>query len=149
MSSILTIPQYCVQLVILLSLIFLPSSGFANTNEMSSSSRVSSEQFQPYPEYGFVRKEQQSQYFTVALTGGNDYTFDVIQKNISLNDKITFVDTTFIEQFSDRIKRLALARQKLKNYLVDTNINPKFVCVVDLDDVLNKTLCGRIPWKCC
>ena len=74
----------------------------------------------------------------IGENGSNDYTFDVIQKNISLNDKITFVDTTFIEQFSDRIKRLACARQKLKNYLVDTNINPKFVCVVDLDDVLNK-----------
>ena len=74
----------------------------------------------------------------IGENGSNDYTFDVIQKNISFNNKITFIDTTFIEQFSDRIKRLALARQKLKNYLVDANINPKFVCVVDLDDVLNK-----------
>lgn len=73
----------------------------------------------------------------IGENGSNDYTFDVIQKNISFNNKITFIDTTFIEQFSDRIKRLALARQKLKNYLVDANINPKFVCVVDLDDVLN------------
>jgi hypothetical protein len=74
----------------------------------------------------------------IGENGSNDYTFDVIQKNISFNNKITFIDTTFIEQFSDRIKRLALARQKLKNHLVNANINPKFVCVVDLDDVLNK-----------
>ena len=74
----------------------------------------------------------------IGENGSDDYTFEVIQKNIDVNNKITFVDTTFIEQFPDRIKRLALARQKLKNYLIDRNINPKFVCVVDLDDVLNK-----------
>ena len=32
---------------------------------------------------------------------------------------------------------MALARQELKNHLLKENINPKFVCVVDLDDVLN------------
>ena len=74
----------------------------------------------------------------IGQNGSDDYTFDVIQKNIHLDNKITFVDTTFIEQFSDRIMRLALARQKLKNHLINENINPKFVCVVDLDDVLNK-----------
>ena len=74
----------------------------------------------------------------IGENGSDDYTFEVIQKNIDVNNKITFVDTTFIEQFPDRIKRLALARQKLKNYLINRNINPKFVCVVDLDDVLNE-----------
>jgi hypothetical protein len=73
----------------------------------------------------------------IGENGSQDFTFDVIQKNISLNDKIHFIDTTFIEEFSDRIKRLALARQELKNHLLKENINPKFVCVVDLDDVLN------------
>ena len=74
----------------------------------------------------------------IGENGSNDYTFDVIQKNIILNNKISFIDTTFIEEFPDRIKRLALARQKLKNHLIDRKVNPKFVCVVDLDDVLNK-----------
>tara|TARA_B100000787_G_scaffold168896_1_gene158654 strand:+ start:3477 stop:4328 length:852 start_codon:yes stop_codon:yes gene_type:complete len=74
----------------------------------------------------------------IGENGSQDFTFDVIQKNITLNDKINFIDTTFIEEFSDRIKRLALARQKLKSHLLQEKINPKFVCVVDLDDVLNK-----------
>ena len=74
----------------------------------------------------------------IGENGSQDFTFDLIQKNISLNDKIHFIDTTFIEEFSDRIKRLALARQKLKNHLLKENTKPKFVCVVDLDDVLNK-----------
>ena len=74
----------------------------------------------------------------IGENGSDDYTFDLIQKNICLNNNINFIDTTFIEKFSDRIKRLALARQTLKNQLVKECINPKFVCVVDLDDVLNK-----------
>ena len=121
MSSILTIPQYCVQLVILLSLIFLPSSGFANTNEMSSSSRVSSEQFQPYPEYGFVRKEQQSQYFTVALTGGNDYTFDVYradvsQKPINVNGSWQQLGEPFLEIFNPDGSVAMVRRQMQRSF---------------------------------
>ena len=83
MASRLSIPQYCVKFVILSALVFLSSSAFTNTNEVSASSRVSSDQLQLYPEYGFVRKEYQSQYFTVALTGGSDYTFDLYRANVS------------------------------------------------------------------
>ena len=42
------------------------------------------DELQPYPEYGFVRKEYQAQYFTVTLTSGNDYTFNVSRANVSL-----------------------------------------------------------------
>ena len=84
-----------------------------------------------------ISKKKKIKVF-IGENGSQDFTFDRIQKNISLNDKIYFIDTTFIEEFSDRIKRLALARQELKNHLFKENIKPKFVCVVDLDDVLNK-----------
>ena len=84
-----------------------------------------------------ISKKKKIKVF-IGENGSQDFTFDLIQKNISLNDKIYFIDTTFIEEFSDRIKRLALARQELKNHLFKENIKPKFVCVVDLDDVLNK-----------
>ena len=70
--------------------------------------------------------------------GSEDLTFDLIQKNIVLNDKINFIDTSFIEEFPDRIKRLSLARQKLKDHLFQANLNPKFVCVLDLDEVISK-----------
>ena len=70
--------------------------------------------------------------------GSEDLTFDIIQKNIILNEKINFIDTSFIEEFPDRIKRLSLARQKLKDHLFKTNLNPKFVCVLDLDEVISK-----------
>ena len=70
--------------------------------------------------------------------GSEDLTFDLIQKNIILNEKINFIDTSFIEEFPDRIKRLSLARQKLKDHLFQANLNPKFVCVLDLDEVISK-----------
>ena len=33
---------------------------------------------------------------------------------------------------------MALARQKLKEVLVENNFKPKFICVVDLDDVISQ-----------
>ena len=105
MASRLSIPQYCVKFVILSALVFLSSSAFTNTNEVSASSRVSSDQLQLYPEYGFVRKEYQSQYFTVALTGGSDYTFDlyranVSQKPINVGGSVQQLNEPFLEIFN-------------------------------------------------
>ena len=75
----------------------------------------------------------------IGENGSNDFTFDVISKS-KLNDIgiLTFIDTTFIEKFNDRIERLANARQKLKNSILNKNLIADYVCVVDLDDVLNK-----------
>ena len=80
----------------------------------------------------------------VGENGSDDFTFDVIQKNIFLNNNINFIDTTIIEKFSDRIKRLAFARQKLKDNLINLNISPKLVCVVDLDEVLNENFTPKL-----
>lgn len=73
----------------------------------------------------------------IGENGSNDYTFDVIQKKISTSNIYNFVDTSFIEIHEDRIKRLALARQALKEKFLNLNIKSKFVCVIDLDDVIN------------
>ena len=75
----------------------------------------------------------------IGENGSNDFTFDVISKS-KLNDIgiLTFIDTTFIEKFNDRIERLANARQRLKNSILNKNLIADYVCVVDLDDVLNK-----------
>ena len=73
----------------------------------------------------------------IGENGSNDFTFDVVQKKIISNNIYEFVDTTFIEKFSDRIKRLALARQHLKDNLIKLNIKSKYICVIDLDDVIN------------
>jgi hypothetical protein len=69
-----------------------------------------------------------------------DYTFDTIFKNKYSLD-IDFVDTTFIEKFSNRILRLGKARQAIKNYIKDKNISARYLVVIDLDDVLkNKNI---------
>ena len=68
----------------------------------------------------------------------DDFTFDLIQRNLQFNKYIEFIDTTFIEKFSDRIKRLALAREKIKNYIKKKNYEAEFICVVDLDDVISQ-----------
>lgn len=82
-------------------------------------------------------KKKNSIKVLIGENNSNDLTFDKIQSNILINDDIQFIDTTFIEKFNDRIERLALAREELKVTLEKLDISPKFVCVVDLDDVLN------------
>ena len=84
-----------------------------------------------------ISKKKNIQMF-IGENGSNDYTFDLLQKKISKSKIYNFVDTTFIEQYEDRIKRLALARQTLKEKFIDQGIKSKFVCVIDLDDVINE-----------
>lgn len=74
----------------------------------------------------------------IGENNSDDFTFNEIHNNILAKTKILeFVDTTFIEKEKDRISRLATARQELKNYLIKYKMHPKYICVVDLDDVLN------------
>jgi hypothetical protein len=73
----------------------------------------------------------------IGENGSNDFTFDKIQKKISVNKIYNFIDTTFIEKYQDRIKRLANARQSLIEKIIQLNIKSDYICVVDLDDVIN------------
>lgn len=74
----------------------------------------------------------------IGENGSTDFTFDLIQKKISQSNIYDLVDTTFIEKFSDRIKRLALAREAIKKNLIESKITSEFVCVIDLDEVINE-----------
>ena len=79
-------------------------------------------------------------YKTIALISENnskDYTFDKIIKKSTKDDSIIFIDSTFIENFNDRVHRLANARQQQKDYIVSKKITAKFLVVIDLDDVLD------------
>jgi len=73
----------------------------------------------------------------IGENGSNDCTLDKIQKKISVNEIYNFIDTTFIEKYQDRIKRLAHARQSLIEKIIQLNIKSEYICVVDLDDVIN------------
>ncbi len=78
-------------------------------------------------------------YVIIGENNSSDYTFEKIKTlSKNLNSKFTFVDTTFIEKYEDRIKRLASARQKLKDKITELNIASDYICVVDMDDVLNQ-----------
>ena len=87
-------------------------------------------------------------YVMIGENNSNDFTFDKIKKfqNKTKVD-FKFVDTTFIEQYSDRIKRLASARQKLKQNIFDLKIESDYVCVVDLDDVLNNNFNDKLIYS--
>ena len=85
-----------------------------------------------------ISKKKKIKVF-IGENGSNDYTFDLIHKKISTSKIYNFIDTTFIEKYNDRIKRLALARQALKDNLINLKIKSKYVCVIDLDDVINES----------
>lgn len=75
----------------------------------------------------------------IGENNSNDYTINKIKEfSIKFQDDFTFIDTTFIEKYDDRIKRLAAARQKLKDNIDILKLRSDYICVVDLDDVLNQ-----------
>lgn len=81
--------------------------------------------------------------FIIGENGSTDNTFSEIQKELLSQDQpfdLDFVDTTFIEKYSDRIVRLAKARQKLLDHIKKNNIQAKYICVIDLDNVLDQSL---------
>ena len=78
----------------------------------------------------------------IGENGSTDNTFSEIQKELLSQEQtlnLDFVDTTFIEKYSNRIVRLAKARQKLLDCIKKNNIIAKYVCVIDLDNVLDKS----------
>jgi len=85
-----------------------------------------------------IAKKKKIKVF-IGENNSSDFTFDIIQRKISSSDVYNFIDTTFIENFKDRIKRLANARQILKTNILNLEIEAEYVCVIDLDDVINET----------
>jgi len=94
-----------------------------------------------YLDYFFRAVRNISDDFRVKLiigeNGSDDNTLNKI-RNSFLN--VDFVDTTFIEQYPNRIFRLAKARQEVLDYLRKKNFQSRYICVIDFDDVLKKTL---------
>ncbi len=76
-------------------------------------------------------------YSIIGENGSNDFTLDKILKYSYLNNNLEFIDTTFIEKSINRVERLGMARQKLKDLMIQKDFTSSYVCVVDLDDVLN------------
>jgi hypothetical protein len=73
----------------------------------------------------------------IGENGSSDYTFEKIHKS---RLDIDFVDTTIIEKYYNRIFRLSKARQMLLEYIRHKNYHSKYICVIDLDDILENCL---------
>jgi hypothetical protein len=69
----------------------------------------------------------------IGENGSSDYTFEKIHKS---RLDIDFVDTTFVEKYYNRIFRLSKARQMLLEHIRHKNYHSKYICVIDLDDIL-------------
>lgn len=50
--------------------------------------------------------------------------------------KIKLISTEFMAREPDRLRRMALGRERLRAVLIASGLQPRFVCVVDLDNVL-------------
>ena len=102
---------------------------------------------QPYISYFFAEAKKISQKYKTKLiigeNGSTDHTFSEIQKELLNQDQpldLDFVDTTFVEKYSNRVVRLSKARQKLLDHIKKNNIQAKYICVIDLDNVLDQSL---------
>ena len=94
-----------------------------------------------YLDYFFKDIKLASNHLNIKIiigeNGSSDYTFEKIHK---ARLDIDFVDTTIVEQYRNRIFRLAKARQMLLDHIRHKNYQSKYICVMDLDDVLENCL---------
>lgn len=102
---------------------------------------------QPYISFFLAEAKKISQNYKTKLiigeNGSTDHTFSEIQKELLNQDQpldLDLVDTTFVEKYSDRVVRLSKARQKLLDHIKKKNIQAKYICVIDLDNVLDQSL---------
>ena len=76
----------------------------------------------------------------IAENNSKDNTRDVILNYLKLNDEITLVKTDFLNRVDERILRITKGRLFLQKYIIKNNLRSRFVCLIDLDDVLNKNM---------
>ena len=91
--------------------------------------------------FNFLEDLEKNNYKVLSIVGENnseDLTFDKLRRYSETSNLLRLLDTTFIEKFNDRIIRLSKARQYLKNYLEEKRITSKYVCVIDLDEVISE-----------
>ena len=101
---------------------------------------------QPYISFFFTELRKISQKYKTKLiigeNGSTDKTFSAIQKELLNQDRpldLYFIDTTFIEKYTNRVVRLSKARQKLLDHIKQNNFKAKYICVIDLDNVLDQS----------
>lgn len=71
----------------------------------------------------------------VGENGSRDATRELLQR-ADASGRIVLVPTPFMAQEPDRLKRMALGRERLKTEFEKTMLQPRFVCVLDIDNVI-------------
>jgi hypothetical protein len=71
----------------------------------------------------------------VGENGSRDGTRALLQR-AEARGEITVVPTDFMAGEPDRLRRMALGRERLKSELECSGISPRFVCVLDIDNVI-------------
>ncbi|CAN7434568.1 glycosyltransferase family 2 protein [Bosea sp. LjRoot237] len=73
----------------------------------------------------------------VGENGSQDGTRLLLQR-AEAQGEITLVPTPFMASEPERLRRMALGRERLKSELEASGLKPRFVCVLDIDNVIAK-----------
>lgn len=63
---------------------------------------------------------------------------NILLREAEKREEIVYIPTSFMAGVPNRLHRMALGRQKLKDELDKSGLNPRFICVVDLDTVIRQ-----------
>lgn len=82
-----------------------------------------------------LRRDGLSVAAFVGENGSRDGTRALLQR-AQAQGEITLVPTPFMADEPRRLRRMALGRQQLKSELETSGIEPRYVCVLDIDNVI-------------
>ncbi|HEV7326045.1 MAG TPA: glycosyltransferase family 2 protein [Bosea sp. (in: a-proteobacteria)] len=71
----------------------------------------------------------------VGENGSRDGTLPLLQR-AEARGEIILVPTAFMADEPERLRRMAMGRERLKSELESSGISPRFVCVLDIDNVI-------------
>lgn len=84
---------------------------------------------------GTLRRSGASAIALVGENGSRDETRALLQR-AQARGEITLVPTPFMAEEPERLRRMALGRERLKSELETSGLAPRFVCVLDIDNVI-------------
>lgn len=87
---------------------------------------------------GLLRTLRRAGSSVVAFVGENgsrDGT-QALLRQAQADGELTLVPTAFMADEPERLRRMALGRERLKNELEASGLEPRFVCVLDIDNVI-------------
>lgn len=84
---------------------------------------------------GTLRRNGTSVAAFVGENGSQDETRSLLQR-AEAQGEVILVPTPFMADEPERLRRMALGRERLKSELEASGMEPRFVCVLDIDNVI-------------